>query len=412
MNKRWLNIAFLYLFIVAIIGITLRLMGFVPINFNYAYLLHTHSHIAFLGWLYNVLFVILIDTFLLPTEKNKKIYPHLFWITQIANIGMLCSYPLQGYGLYSISFSTLHIICSWFFVYTFLKDVKKANIHTDRNMLAIRFIKAALFFMVLSSLAPFCMAPVTKIAGAGSNLYYNTIYFYLHFQYNGWFTFAVLGLFFKLLENNKINYHQKLAKYFYWLMLIACVPAYFLSTLWTKPVAIIYVISVVAAILQLIALCYFLKLINNIPKKFITSLHKWVLFLFYCSLLCFSIKNILQFFGAFPSVASYAYKVHNFIIGYLHIIFIGFLSFFVIAYLIKEKELYLSKMCKAGLFLFIAGFIFSEIILFAQGAYVLLNQNVFPLYAEAIFYFSLPMVIGIGLIVIDRFFFAHKSLKA
>ncbi|MCZ2224155.1 MAG: hypothetical protein LC122_11070 [Chitinophagales bacterium] len=411
MNKLWLNISFLYFLIIAIIGITLRLMGLIPINLNYAYLLHTHSHLAFLGWIYNILFTILIYTFLSSENRNKKIYHHLFWITQVANVGMLLSYPVQGYGLYSISFSTLHILCSWAFVYYFLKDAKANSINSIKGKISFAFINAAMFFMVISALGPFSMAPISKITGAGSSYYYNTIYLYLHFQYNGWFIFSVLGLFFRTLENNQIAYNQKFAKLFYTLLMIACVPAYFLSTLWSKPVAIIYIISSIAAIMQLVAVLYFLLILKSIKTNFNKNLNKWVKFLFYFSFICFVIKNILQFVGAIPAIADIAYEIHNFIIGYLHIIFLGVISFFVFAYLINEKELLLSKTIKVGLFLLITGFIFSEIIIFTQGVFILLKQNIFSNYFEYIFYFSLPMLIGIGLIVIDRFFLNYHSEK-
>ncbi len=408
MNKLWLNISFLYLFIIAVLGITLRLMGLVPLDFNFAYLVHTHSHVAFLGWLYNILFVILIYIYLLPSASNKKIYHHLFWITQIANLGMLLSYPIQGYGLFSIASSTLHIVCSWFFVFIFLRDAKRNFNNSTKGKLSFSFIKAALFFMVLSSFAPFSMPIVSKLAGAGSNLYYNTIYFYLHFQYNGWFTFAVLGLFFKILEQKQINFQQQHAVIFFRLMFIACIPAYFLSTLWSKPVQSIYIISFIAALIQLIAFTYFIKIITVIKRPFKNSVHKWVLFLCCFALVCFGIKNILQFLGAFPSIADNAYEIHNFIIGYLHIIFIGIISFFIIAFLIDNNEMYLSKLLQIGLFLFVVGFVSSEIILFAQAIIIWLNKVVFNYYAEAIFYFSLPMVIGIALIVLDIFFFQYK----
>lgn len=409
MNKLWLNISFLYFFIIAIIGITLRLMGFVSTGFNYAYLLHTHSHIAFLGWLYNVLFTILIYTFLSSENRNKKIYHHLFWITQIANVGMLFSYPFQGYGLYSISFSTLHILCSWAFVYFFLKDAKANSINSIKGKISFAFIKAAMFFMVISALGPFSMAPISKITGAGSSYYYNTIYLYLHFQYNGWFIFSVLGLFFRTLENNQIAYNQKFAKLFYTLLMIACVPAYFLSTLWSKPVAIIYIISAIAAFMQLVAVYYLLLITKSIKKDFNKNLNKWTKFLFYFSLICFVIKNILQFVGAIPAIADIAFEVHNFIIGYLHIIFLGVISFFVFAYLINEKVLHLSKTIKLGLFLIIAGFIISEIVLFIQAIFNLLNLHIFTTYKESIFYVSLPMLFGIILIVADGFISKYNS---
>ena len=48
------------------------------------------------------------------------------------------------------------------------------------------------------------------------------IYFYLHFLYNGWFTFAVLGLLFWLLEKYKVSFNQNYSLLFFRLMFWPC----------------------------------------------------------------------------------------------------------------------------------------------------------------------------------------------
>ena len=149
MNRTWLNISFLYLFVIAVLGGLLRLMAFVPTGLNYSNLLHTHSHIAFLGWIYNILFTIIIYSFLKPEKQKKKTYSVIFWLTQIANLGMLFSYPFQGYGAVSISFTTMHIFCSYAFAFYFLKDAKSSSDNYSKHKLQFSFIKAAIFFMKL-----------------------------------------------------------------------------------------------------------------------------------------------------------------------------------------------------------------------------------------------------------------------
>lgn len=399
MNRTWLNISFLYLFVIAVLGGLLRLMAFVPTGLNYSNLLHTHSHIAFLGWIYNILFTIIIYAYLKPEKQKKKTYQVIFWLTQVANLGMLFSYPFQGYGAISISFTTMHIFCSYAFAFYFLKDAKSNSDNFSRHKLSFSFIKAAIFFMILSSLGPFALGPIIAKTGSGSELYFNAIYFYLHFQYNGWFTFAVAGLFFRLLENFQISFSQSNAKLFFALMLIACFPAFLLSVLWINPQNSIYFFAGAGALMQLVALFILLITVKSLFRKLKEKVAGWAYFLFGFSLFSFSLKIIFQMASAFPAVAEIAFQIRNFIISYLHIVFIGFVSFFIIAFLISVNEFSLGKRYKAGLLLFVSGFIASEVLLYIQGIGIWSNLYVLPAYTRVLFWVSLPMVIGAAFLI-------------
>lgn len=398
MNKYWLNTSFIYLFIVALLGTILRLTGVTSLGINYNYFLHAHSHIAFLGWLYNTLFVILIYTFLLPEQRANK-YLIQFWLTQLANIGMLISFPLQGYGLYSISFSTLHILISYWFAYSFLKNANSNQENFNKHGSSFKFIKVSLFFMLLSSLGPFSLGPVIARTGTGSELYYNIIYFYLHFQYNGWFSFAVIGLFLRMLENNHIAFSEKKVEKFYHLMLLSSIPTYLLSVLWTKPPDKIYIIAGAAALIQLLALMVFFSIIADIKIQLKRQLNNWVYFLLSFSLFSLSAKVVLQLITSLPYFADLAYQIRGFTIGYLHLVLVGFISMFLFAFLIENGNFDLNKITKAGLLLFISGFVASEIIIFTQAIFTWLLQNLIPHYFSSLFYVSLLILCGTALLI-------------
>lgn len=387
----------------------MRLMAFVPVSLNYNNLLHTHSHIAFLGWIYNILFTIFIYAYLEPEKQKKKRYSIIFWLTQVSNIGMLLSYPFQGYGAISITFTSMHIFCSYAFAYYFLKDSKSNSDNYTKYKLSFRFIKAAVFFMVFSSLGPFALGPIIAKTGSGSDLYFNAIYFYLHFQYNGWFTFAAAGLFFWLLENFQISFSRSNTTLFFKLMVIACFPTFFLSVLWIKPENSIYLISGAGALMQLIALFILLVVVKSIFRKLKEKIAGWAYFLFIFSFLSFSMKIIFQMASAFPVLAEIAFQIRNFIISYLHIVFIGFVSFFLIAFLISKNEFLLSKWYKTGLVLFVSGFIASEALLYIQGIGILSNLYVLPAYTRMLFWVSMPMVIGTVFLI--RTDFSGKKAK-
>ena len=126
---RW---ALMWLFIAVCLGIVLRALPIstLPFDIPYRNIVHTHSHLALLGWVYVSLSAILVREFVrLPQQvpatlleadgvevrlfnRSALNYRILFYITQLSVIGMLFSFPFQGYGAVSITFSSIFIICT------------------------------------------------------------------------------------------------------------------------------------------------------------------------------------------------------------------------------------------------------------------------------------------------------------
>jgi hypothetical protein len=362
---------------------------------NFKYFLHAHSHVALLGWLYSTFYLLFIKVFLKEEDKNRKTFKIQFWLTQLSVLGMLISFPIQGYAAVSITFSTLHILMSYWFIYSFLKYSKANPVMKEKHTLSIAFAKWSLFFLALSSLGPWALGPIMASGHGGSNLYYLGIYFYLHFQYNGWFTFALFALFFWFLENKKIAYSKKWSKNFYYAITTACIPAYALSALWTQPVEMVYIIGGTAAILQLFALFCLWMLIHEIRVELKKEIKGFPATLMLLSLVSFILKLALQAVSAIPLFAELAYKVRNFVIGYLHLTLIGFVSLFVIMLfqltgLISVEN----RKSKVGLSLFLSGFILSELLLFIQGIMYWGLWGNMPYYYELLLGVSLLMPVG------------------
>lgn len=402
----YIKTAFVYFVLIAFIGTVLRLMPIVDLPLNYKFLLHTHSHIAFLGWVYTALFAAFLSSFLTPSQQHNKSYKLQFIIAQAATLGMLFSFPFQGYGAVSITFSTLHILIYYWFAAKILKDVKQNDFISP---IVRNFIKAAFLFMIISSLGPFSLGPIMAKTGQGSNLYYNAIYFYLHFQYNGWFTFSIFALFFQLLEIKQINYNKKYAKLFFKFLFIACIPSYFLSVLWVKPGILFYVIALVSAMLQLIALVYFVLLGLELRAKITTTLLNWSKFLVLVVVFSFLLKIILQFFSAFPFFADLAYKLHDLIIAYLHLVLIGFVTFFLMTYFIERNLLKLNACTKTGLALLLIGFFTIELILVTQGVLFWLHSGTLPYYSYMLVSASFIILVAAFLILFKHNDTSHVS---
>src|SRR3970040_2533247 len=157
---------------------------------------------------------------------------------------MIVSFIMKGYRLVSIILSTASILVSYVFGYRFIKDLKLL----DDDLLAKSWFKAAIFFNIISSLGTFYLAYMMASKNVVQDWYLSSIYYYLHFQYNGWFFFACMGLFFGLLNLKKTDhpFYETAFKLF----AAACIPAYFLSILWLDFPVWLYAITVLSAIIQ------------------------------------------------------------------------------------------------------------------------------------------------------------------
>ena len=64
--------AFTYFVIVVLLGIFMRSATVVayPFTFNYRNIVHTHSHLALLGWVYGLLSALLVRTFIRLPQNN------------------------------------------------------------------------------------------------------------------------------------------------------------------------------------------------------------------------------------------------------------------------------------------------------------------------------------------------------
>jgi hypothetical protein len=375
------------LFILAMIGLTLRAYPFINFPFLYKNLLHAHSHFAFGGWVMPVLTWLITKYF--PSSANIKFvhWRNIVFLMLFSAYGMLGSFPFQGYAPTSIFFSTLSTI-SGFYLAIILWKVTRP----EKENLPEKFLRAGLFYLVLSSIGPFSTAPLIAMGKQGTNIYFDAIYFYLHFQYNGWFTFAMLAVLYKIIGDRA---NEKNGNRVFTLMNLACVPAFFLSVLWHKPGIVFNLIGGVAGLLQLVALFYFLKDAMQIKWKdqFISRLVK-------LSIAAFALKIVLQVASAIPSVAAMAFTERNFVISYLHLVLLGFISLGAFAFILNTVPS--TAAWKNPLRLFIAGFILTEILLVAQAVCAVQNVR-FPGFPQWIFICTILLPVGAGWIAFRSF---------
>ncbi len=396
----WIKIALMNLFIVAFAGIVLRY----KINFSLPfidqkYLLHGHSHFAFVGWVSLSLMALMI--YYLQKNEITVNYNKYKWVllaNTVTAYGMLLTFIWQGYAFFSITFSTLSIFVSYVFIYFYWQDLKKIK---KDDIIQIWF-KTGLIIWAISSFGAFSLAYFMANQLKNQDLYFAAIYFFLHFQYNGWFIFVCFGLLFAYMkQNDNLNFLSICSK-IYLLLSITVIPTYFLSIIWLKIPSYLYWLGAIAGLIQLPIILYLIKLLNQF-KFYSKNISTTTKLLWGLAFMALVIKITLQSLSAIPYLAQFAFSYRPIVIGYLHLSFLGIITFFILGFkneILKKNQLHLNPF---GVRLFVFSVVFQEIILMSQGLEVI-NQQAIPYASKLLFITAILM--GVSL-----FFIAFKFKK-
>ncbi len=361
--RSWLKLSFFNLMLVAFIGVILRYKIAYSLPFvDQKNLLHGHSHFAFAGWITQALMALMVAYLSERAGSNYFIkYRWLLYANCLAAYGMLFSFPFEGYAFVSIMFSTGSVFVSYFFSVIFWKDINRLSERHSSH----RWFKIALLGNIISSVGPFSLAYMLATKHINPNWYLASIYFFLHFQYNGWFFFTCMGLLIYQLE--KFNIPGKSFNRIFLLFALACLPTYFLSVLWWPLPVWLYILVVLAAISQLAGWALFIHYLrlglSEIRKQ--VPLFSGILFL--ASAFAMSVKLCLQAGSVIPSLSKLAFGFRPIVIGYLHLVLLGVITIFIIAYTVNFKLIDDNKFSKTGIGIFVSGIFINEILLMIQG---------------------------------------------
>jgi hypothetical protein len=396
MRKIWILVCFINFFIASLMGLLLRWMYVLPIEgVNFQFLMHGHSHVAMLGWVYLMLYCLIFHFFVPKEAQQKPIYNRLFWVTELAVVGMMIDFPAQGYAFVSILFSTLHIFCSYYFCRLTWRDAKPATFPEKR------MLKTALFFMVLSTFGVWCLGPAVGMMGKASAFYQIAIQFFLHFQFNGWFMFAVLALFFK---QSKMNIDEKKFRLFYNLFVISTILTLALPVSWSLSNPIFYWINVVGVLLQLFSAVLFIQLIRPQFQSFFAPLSALVKTVYQFAFFSLALKVIIQLVVLVPEMAQVSHQIRNFVIGYIHLTMLGIITGFLFGFAFQNNFISSKSMIqKWGTIFFLLGFAATEILLFLQGIWLFLIKGSFPDYYLNLFLGSIFLPTGLLMLIIGIF---------
>jgi hypothetical protein len=110
-----------------------------------------------------------------------------------------------------------------------------------------------------------------------------------------------------------------------------------------------------------------------------------------------TIKFLLQTGSLHPGLAKLAFGFRPIVIGYLHLVFLGFITIFIIAYLKHTGIIAPGGFRKKGLVTLVAGIVLQELLLLIQGV-LAISYNGVPYINEALLFSAVVMLMGIAML--------------
>lgn len=320
------RVAFIFLILAVVPAILLRYMQYNGglVGFKFPFLLHTHSHVAMLGWVFTAIVTLFTRNWLPHTREIVRKLKLTTVVLIVSVVGMLVSFPLQGYAFWSILFSTLHIFAQLGFTWIFFKETEK------NREISVVFARTALVLQMVSALGALSVGPVAAAGYAGQPLYFMCIYFYLHFQYNGWMLFAILALLLHFASREEAPEQDRKLQQAMRMLLGGVVFTYAGMALWCTDSLWIVIAAFLGAVLQLVALIQLYRLISPALYLWLRSLPVAVRILFTVSLISLAAKAMLQLLAVWPELNDWIAAQRGIVIAYLHLVLLGFITSFLL----------------------------------------------------------------------------------
>ena len=395
----WLKFSVFNFLIVALLGVTMRYKILYSMPFlDQKHLQEAHSHFAFYGWITNVIYVLILNYMhKINAQIDLKKYEKLIVVNLIASFTMLGAFLYGGYFWASIAGSTVALLCSFVFFFFFVRDAKKIQ---DFSKL---WFLAGLFFAVISSVGVFNLGYMMMSKTATQDLYLASEYYYLHFQYNGFFIFSCIGFLLFSMKQAGSGISEKQNKLIFWLLFVGCVIGYGLSVLWMKMPVSIFAVIVVATIMQTIGAVLLFVFIKknwtNLVLKW-SSMHRFVLL--YAGF-AFAVKIALQLGSTIPALNQFAFGFRNVVIAYLHLVLLMCIATFLVNQILATHYFTITNKLLMGFKLLLLGIFLNELILGLMGIF-------------SIKYISIPfaneMLLGVSVLMFASIFWIFLHLKS
>ena len=291
--------------IAALIGLSLRYFFVQPLPFNFQFVLHAHSHLMLLAWLFNALLLLIYKQWNIEMPTLDR---WLFLVLCFCALGMLASFPFQGYAVVSIAFSTLHLWVSYVLL------IKVWKLAKDKGLPG-RLVRLGVVFFFLSSLGPYALGPMMANDLQSSPWYRQAIFFYLHFLYNGAFMFFMLAFIAKKWVKTSLLRESRIV----WLLAIGVILTWFQNLDYSFDSTWINLFGGLGALSQLLGGW---MLIRSIRISYLKGFQLIIL-------ITLAGKLVFQLFGAVPIIADAVVNNHFYLIAWLHFVFLGIFTPFI-----------------------------------------------------------------------------------
>lgn len=361
----WLKFSIFNFVIVALLGVIMRYKILYALPFlDQKHLQEAHSHFAFYGWITSAIYVLILHYLSkVNPEIHLKKYENLIIINLAASFFMLGTFIYGGYFWASILGSTVALLCSFVFCFFFYKDA-----HKIEDSSKVWFL-AGLFFAVISSLGVFNLGYMKMSGNISQDLYLASEYYYLHFQYNGFFIFSCIGLLLFSLKEAGAEITKPENNRLFWLMFIGCLIGVGLSLLWMKIPTAIFVVIIIATIAQTVGA---VLLYLFVKKSWINLVLKWSpmqRFVLLFAGFAFAVKTALQLGSNIPAVNQFAFGFRNVVIAYLHLVLLMCIATFLVNQILATNFFTITKQLLLGLKLLLIGIFLNEFILGLMGVF-------------------------------------------
>jgi hypothetical protein len=389
--RSWWKAAASFFLIASLLGLAMRYMFVWSIPLlSYKNILHAHSHVALMGWAFMLISGGLLTVFVTDNSRSAR-YRGVLAINVLACVGMTVSFPLQGYGMASILFGLLHLVSATIFSKRMLADL-----NASRGDVSVRFARWSVIWMLVSFIGLLAIGPVVAILGRLHPIYFMCIQWFLHFQLNGWLTFGVFAI---LLRHTGLGNGLRtgIGRGF-WILTFSLILTFTLSVTWSTPVPALFYVNSLGVVVQAIAFGLILWPIANVlhVQAKVNDPKHWLLL---AGLLALLLKVMIQIAVALPVVATISYTIKNYVIGFIHLIVLGSVTFSVAGVLLEQGHLPYQPSDKRGWLLILAGFVITEFLLMGQGTLLWMEAGFIPNYHFLLFLASIPMPVGISLVL-------------
>jgi hypothetical protein len=397
-KNRWISILIFNFCIVAFLGFVLRskIVFSLP-SLDYNRLLDAHFHFAFGAWVTLAIAVLFIYE-LLPSGPGTG--PVYRWVP----IGILASSwlllivsPLPANSPGASICSVIFILATYVFSWSVISGIRRAPVSRTVKLLAI----SALVCLVLSSSGIFALAYLFATKSFNPFAYRDALYTYLHFTYNGFFTLGVFALLFHKLDRKMTAGSKQKAFHFSLSLVISTVPSLFLTYLWRDPNEFYHIIAICGTVTLLFAFILFVRLAFSLREAYM-HVPRLIRRVGYISMISFAFKIFLQSFTLFPAIGNAVFGDRPVIIGFLHLVFLGFVTLFLMSWFAYHGFLNMKyPFTRFALIIFTIAIVLNEGVLMTQGLGVMftLSSHVIPWVLWSV---SIALLTGALLIAIAR----------